>query len=185
MDDEPMDELELILKIITFQIEQKNKLDIEELDEILKVLSNRTRRRMLAELATGEGFVNDLVERLNDHPQSIIRHLEVLKRNNLIVGKERRGVGKGRPRLYYALFPEVADFISHPKSSPPDSSHICSSFPRLNALKKRLDGKVSHTEQRKIISEVENIKTEHEMALEVCNEILSQVKKKVKKIPIG
>ena len=184
MNDESINELELILRIITFQIEHKNKLGIEELDEILRVLSNRTRRRMLAELASGEGFVNDLVERLNDHPQSIIRHLEVLKKNNLIVGEERRGTGKGRPRLYYTLFPEVAEFISNQRRSAADSSYICSSFPRLNALKKRLDGRISHTEQRKIISEVENIKKEHEVALKVCNEVLDQVKKRVKKIPI-
>lgn len=159
---------------------------MEEIDEILHLLANRTRRRMLAELAKGEGFVNELVKNLNDHPQSIIRHLEVLKKHNLIVGKERPGSGRGRPRLYYTLFPEVAELIGRTGEDLPKSEKFfsCSSFPRLNAIKMRLDNRISHSEQRKIISEVESIKKEHEMALQVCNEILANVEKRVKKIPV-
>ncbi len=159
---------------------------MEEIDDILHLLANPTRRRMLAELAMGEGFVNELVKRLDDHPQSIIRHLEVLKKHNLVIGKERPGSGRGRPRLYYTLFPEVAELIRRKgkDTSKLGDFHICSSFPRLNTIKKRLNDRISHSEQRKIISEVESIKKEHKIALQVCNEILEGVKKKVKKIEV-
>lgn len=186
MDNDPLNELKLILRILSYQIESKQYLDIDELDEILHLLSNRTRRRMLAELASGEGFVNELVKKLNDHPQSIIRHLEVLKKHNLVIGRERHGPGRGRPRLYYSLFPDVADIISGESK---DSSKLaiksdCSSFPRLNTIRNQIKGRISHSEQKRIFSEVEAIKNEHQMALEVCNEILKTVKKKVTKIPI-
>jgi predicted transcriptional regulator len=186
MDNDPLSELKLILRIISYQIESKQYLDIDELDEILHLLSNRTRRRMLAELASGEGFVNELVKKLNDHPQSIIRHLEVLKKHKLIIGQERQGPGRGRPRLYYSLFPDVADIISggDKSSSKLAARSNCSSFPRLNTIRNQLRGRISHSEQKRIISEVESIKHEHETALKVCNEILNTVKKKVTKIPI-
>jgi predicted transcriptional regulator len=183
---DPLSEIELILKILSYQIENKNILAKNEIDDILHLLANRTRRRMLVELAAGEGFVNELVKRLDDHPQSIIRHLEVLKRHNLVIGKERPRSGRGRPRLYYTLFPEVAELIrrSGKEASKLGDPLTCDCFPRLNAIKRRLEEKVSHSEQRKIVSEVESIKKEHQMALQVCNEILEQVKNIVKKIEV-
>ncbi len=113
----------------------------------------------------------------------------MLKKQNLVIGKERPVIGRrGRPRLYYTLFPEVAKLIrttepTGTQISQQDSSK-CSSFPRLNTIKKRLNNRISHSEQKKIISEVESIKEEHEMALRVCNEILEEVKGKVTKIPV-
>ncbi len=186
MSNNPNDEIELILKILSYQIESNKSLNYQGIDKILHLLSNRTRRRMLVELAHKEGFVNDLVKRLNDHPQSIIRHLDVLKKQNLVVGKERPGEGPGRPRLYYTLFPGVAKFIQKSETNEirGNQSHICSSFPRLNTIKQLLDKRISHSEQRKIVSEVETIKTEHEIALEVCNEILATMKKRVTKIKV-
>ena len=183
MSRDPLNEIELILKILSYQIENKSAFAMDEIDDILHLLANRTRRRMLAELALGEGFVNELVKRLDDHPQSIIRHLEVLKKHNLVVGKHRPGSGRGRPRLYYTLFPDVAELIRKP-SRDISELHVCSSFPRLNTIKKHLDKNISHSEQRKIISEVEGIKKEHEMALQVCNEILEKIKGRVKKIEV-
>ena len=97
MNNNPNEEIELILKILSYQIESNKSINFQEIDKILHLLSNRTRRRMLVELAQEEGFVNDLVKRLNDHPQSIIRHLDVLKKQNLVIGKERQGEGPGRP----------------------------------------------------------------------------------------
>ena len=186
MSNNPIDEIELILKILSYQIENNKSLKHKEIDNILHLLSNRTRRRMLAELAEEEGFVNDLVERLNDHPQSIIRHLDVLKKQNLVVGKERPRDGPGRPRLYYTLFPGVAKFIQKSDQGMKDlmQPHVCSSFPRLNSIKQQLNRRISHSDQRKIISEVEAIKKEHELALGVCNEILESMNKKVTKIKI-
>jgi predicted transcriptional regulator len=186
MRNNPIDDIELILKILSYQIESSKPLKHKEVDNILHLLSNRTRRRMLVELAEEEGFVNDLVERLNDHPQSIIRHLDVLKKQNLVVGKERAGSGPGRPRLYYTLFPGVAKFIQKTDEGMKNlmQPHVCSSFPRLNTIKKQLTRRISHSDQRKIVSEVESIKKEHEMALGVCNEILNTMNKRVTKIKI-
>ncbi len=186
MSNNPIDEIELILKILSYQIESNKSLNNKEIDDILHLLSNRTRRRMLVELSEEEGFVNDLVERLNDHPQSIIRHLDVLKKQNLVVGKERPREGPGRPRLYYTLFPDVAKFIQKTDKGIKNlmQPHVCSSFPRLNTIKQQLNKRISHSDQRKIVSEVEVIKREHEMALGVCNEILESMNKRVKKIRI-
>ncbi len=188
MSENPIDEIELILKILSYQIESNKSVSLEEIDNILHLLSNRTRRRMLVELSEGESFVNDLIERLGDHPQSIIRHLNVLKKQNLVVSKERPREGPGRPRLYYTLFPGVAKFIRKSDDTMNDDLHLraCSSFPRLNTIKQQLkvNRRISHSEQRKIVSEVEIIKNEHEIALKVCTEILDAMKKKVTKIKI-
>ncbi len=186
MSNNPIDEIELILKILSYQIESNKSLNNKEIDDILHLLSNRTGRRMLVELSEEEGFVNDLVERLNDHPQSIIRHLDVLKKQNLVVGKERPGSGPGRPRLYYTLFPGVAKFIQKTDKGMKNlmQPHVCSSFPRLNTIKQQLNRRISHSDQRKIVSEVEMIKKEHEMALGVCNEILNSMNKRITKIKI-
>ncbi len=183
---DPLSEIELILKIFSYQIENKNVLAIKEIDDILHLLANRTRRRMLVELAAGEGFVNELVKRLDDHPQSIIRHLEVLKRHKLVIGKERPRSGRGRPRLYYTLFPAVAELIKRTgiNSSKVGDPHTCDCFPRLNAIKRRLEDRISHSEQRKIVYEIKSIKEEHGMALQVCNEILEKMKDIVKKIEV-
>jgi bifunctional DNase/RNase len=62
--------------------------------------------------------------------------------------------------------------------------HVCSSFPRLNTIKQQLNRRISHSDQRKIVSEVETIKKEHEMALGVCNEILNSMNKRITKIKI-
>ncbi len=186
MSNNPNDEIELILKILSYQIESNKSLNYQEIDKILHLLSNRTRRRMLVELAQEEGFVNDLVKRLNDHPQSVIRHLDVLKKQNLVIGKERPGEGPGRPRLYYTLFPGVAKFIQKPETKliRDRQSQICSSFPRLNTIKQLLNKRISHSDQKQIVSEVEAIKKEHEMALKVCNDILATMKKRVTKIKV-
>ncbi|MFX0209462.1 MAG: hypothetical protein ACFFDT_25990, partial [Candidatus Hodarchaeota archaeon] len=113
-------------------------------------------------------------------------HLEVLKKHNLVIGKQRPGSGRGRPRLYYTLFPEVAELIQKTGKNMSElrESDICSCFPRLNTIKRRINSSISHSEQRKIISEVKNMKKEHEMALQVCNEILEIVENKVKKIEV-
>ncbi|MFW9778764.1 MAG: ArsR/SmtB family transcription factor [Candidatus Heimdallarchaeota archaeon] len=188
MVDDTLSEIELILKILSFKIENRGFLDVEEIDEILHLLANGTRRRMLAELAAGEGFVNELVRRLDDHPQSIIRHLEVLKKHNLIKGEERRDrpSRRGRPRLYYSVAPDVAAFIRRTKGESTSQYRLrCSSFPRLNTLQKLLDEKaLSHSEQKKVLKEVKSIKKEHEIAISVCDEILEKTKKKVTKIEI-
>ena len=188
MTTDPINEIELILKILSYQIESNQSVSLEELDNILHLLSNRTRRRMLVELSEGEGFVNDLIERLGDHPQSIIRHLNVLKKQNLVVGNERPREGPGRPRLYYTLFPGVAKFIQKTGDRLNEDFQLkaCSSFPRLNSIKQllKLNRRISHSEQRKIVSEVEAIKYEHEMALKVCNDILDAMKKRVTKIKV-
>ena len=54
----------------------------------------------------------------------------------------------------------------------------------VNTIKQQLNKRISHTEQREIVSEVESIKKEHEIALKVCNEILATMKKKVTKIEV-
>jgi bifunctional DNase/RNase len=54
----------------------------------------------------------------------------------------------------------------------------------LNSIKHQLDNRITHSEQRKIVSEVKTMKNEHEMALKVCNEILDTLKKRVTKIKV-
>jgi predicted transcriptional regulator len=188
MVDDTLSEIELILKVLSFKIENRGFLAVHEIDEILHLLANRTRRRMLTELATGEGFVNELVKRLDDHPQSIIRHLEVLKKHNLVKGEERRESPsrRGRPRLYYRVAPDVAAFIQRTKGgSSSQHQSRCSSFPRLNSIQKLLDEKaLSHSEQKKVVNEVKTFKKEHEIAVSVCDEILEKAEKRVTKIKI-
>jgi len=57
MTHDTLSELELILRVLTYQIETNNFSELDEIDNILHLLSNRTRRRMLFELASGEGNI--------------------------------------------------------------------------------------------------------------------------------
>lgn len=183
MVDDALSEIELILKVLSFKIENGGFLTVHEIDEVLHLLANRTRRRMLAELASGEGFVNELVRRLDDHPQSVIRHLEVLKKHNLVKGEERRGTPsrRGRPRLYYTLIPGI--FQQPIGKTAKLRRSVC--FPRLNTIQKLFDKKfLSHSEQKRIVKEVKSIKKEHEIAISVCDEILEKAEKKITKIEI-
>lgn len=182
MSKHPLEEIELILKIISHSLSSTNLIRPEDIDNILKILSNKKRRQMLFELAQGDEYVNELVEKLDYHPQSIIRHLTVLKDNNLISGKQRVISGPGRPRLYYTLDPDLAKVLHNTKKT--NKSETCNVFPRLQFFLNRLNEPITHSELDEIIRLIEGIKTEHTQAINVCDEILKKIKTRIFEIEI-
>jgi DNA-binding transcriptional ArsR family regulator len=56
----------------------------DQLDLVFSALADRTRRAILARLATGEATVNELAEPFSISLQAVSKHLKVLERAGLI-----------------------------------------------------------------------------------------------------
>jgi DNA-binding transcriptional ArsR family regulator len=75
----------------------------QRLDATFFALADRTRRAILARLATGEATVNELAEPFDLSQPAISKHLKVLERAGLI------SVGRDGPRRPRRLEPEPLD----------------------------------------------------------------------------
>jgi DNA-binding transcriptional ArsR family regulator len=78
----------------------------QRLDATFFALADRTRRAILARLATGEATVNELAEPFDLSQPAISKHLKVLERAGLI------SVGRDGPRRPRRLEPEPLDAAS-------------------------------------------------------------------------
>ncbi len=94
--------------------EQKSPESVlEQIDKTLQALSNQTRRDILLALKDQKMYVNELIFKLQEHPQSITRHLRLLKDLEFIKclstnekSEQKKGT-KGRPRLYYTVHDDL------------------------------------------------------------------------------
>ena len=108
-----LDSLNLLLRLISTQVNQlvftDHPVEPEEvIDEILRILRHKTRRRMIDALSRQELFVNRIIEELNEHPQAVVRHLKLLEDEKIVISKkEKSEKRRGRPRTYYTLCDEV------------------------------------------------------------------------------
>ena len=74
--------------------------------ELLDLLGNRTRRKILLLLAERPRFVSEIAEILNVRRKAIIEHLNLMESYGIIRSTLKR-VEKGRPRKYYEINREV------------------------------------------------------------------------------
>jgi ArsR family transcriptional regulator len=85
------------------------ELDIEK---ILDILGNKTRRKILAALSEEAGYVFQLSEDINIRHQAIRKHLDQLKELKIIKSYEGASTVGGPPRKYFKIsksFSIVAD----------------------------------------------------------------------------
>lgn len=75
-------------------------------DELLDILGNSTRRKILFLLAERPRFVTELSEQLNIGRKAIIEHLNRLEDAGLVV-PTNKSLSKGRPRKYYEITDEL------------------------------------------------------------------------------
>jgi ArsR family transcriptional regulator len=76
------------------------ELDIEE---ILDILGNKTRRKILAALSEEAGYVFQLSEDINIRHQAIRKHLDQLKKLKIIRSYEGASTVGGPPRKYFKI----------------------------------------------------------------------------------
>jgi ArsR family transcriptional regulator len=72
-----------------------------DLDTILAVIGNPTRRRILRKLVKEEHYPLQLSRELSVSQQSIMKHLEVLEQNELVTSVYEKSDSGGPPRRYY------------------------------------------------------------------------------------
>ncbi len=72
-----------------------------ELDQILSVLENPIRRRILMKLSRDTNYPLQLSRELNISQQAIMKHLKVLEENSFVTSYEERSDRGGPPRKVY------------------------------------------------------------------------------------
>ncbi len=70
--------------------------------DLLEILGNLTRRRILALIAERPRYVSELSFELGVGKKAILKHLEILEKSGL-VEKHKISVPRGRPRIYYSI----------------------------------------------------------------------------------
>ncbi|RLI24226.1 MAG: transcriptional regulator, partial [Candidatus Hecatellales archaeon] len=74
-----------------------------EVEELLYVLGNPTRRRILKLLSQEPKYLIQLSKELDVSQQAILKHITVLERFGLISSYEEKGELPAPPRKYYTL----------------------------------------------------------------------------------
>ncbi|MFX1536460.1 MAG: ArsR/SmtB family transcription factor, partial [Promethearchaeota archaeon] len=157
--------------------------------DLLKILSNATRRKILTRLAVEEAYVNQLIEELNQHPQAVIRHLESLQELKLVRKRQIHQDGKGRPRVYYRIIAQLASNKELPhykenKESVSEDTSPSLLFPRLNYLKQQLRFTDSPKQLKQLIAEIDSSVQAHKEAIREYQLLKDEALSKTKKIKI-
>ncbi|MFX1520244.1 MAG: ArsR family transcriptional regulator [Promethearchaeota archaeon] len=76
------------------------ELDVEK---ILDILGNKTRRKLLEKLSEEAGYVFQLSEDINSSRHAISKHLDLLKKMKIITSFERASDLGGPPRRYFKI----------------------------------------------------------------------------------
>ena len=102
-------------------------------DRIFRAVADPTRRSILERLRLGELTVSDLCEPFRMKQPSLSKHLAVLRRSRLIVGRR-----SGRHR-YYRLDPEPLEQIAAWAAKFRDVRDPCGHVWRLTQINQRKD----------------------------------------------
>ncbi|MFX0116898.1 MAG: ArsR/SmtB family transcription factor [Candidatus Hodarchaeota archaeon] len=193
--EDPFENILSILRILSAQMPRFRSHSTEDidqaLDEILRILSHGTRRRMLDELAKEEQWMNSIVEKLNEHPQAIARHLRALEKVRLVEafpkiesGGER---GRGRPRIYYKLNENVQRLMI----CSIERDELVQNFPELGLLRCQLEATTSPKDleaiARRAFALSEIFQKAGKRSLELATEAEERIKKRksaIYKVPV-
>ncbi|MFX1251025.1 MAG: ArsR/SmtB family transcription factor [Promethearchaeota archaeon] len=191
--EDPFEELDLLLRIISFQIRKLSQNEVQDpnisLDNLLWIFSNPTRRKILTRLAVEEAYVNQLIEELNQHPQTVVRQLAELRKEDLVRERQIHQDGKGRPRVYYRIITQLASNKELPhhkedKASVPQKTSPSLLFPRLNYLKQQLRFTDSPKHLKQLIAEINSSIHAHQEAIKEYTLLKDEAMSKTKKIKI-
>ncbi|HID18219.1 TPA: ArsR family transcriptional regulator [Candidatus Bathyarchaeota archaeon] len=144
----------------------------EDLGDLLYVLGNPTRRRILKLLSKEPKYLIQLSRELEISQQAILKHILVLERFGLISSYEERGELPAPPRKYYTLSrgfsitvdltPRLADFevweVPAQPEVPSQLKHLRREMEKLEACKSL------------------------EEASEVCRQVLSRIDEEIRSI---
>ena len=182
---EPFEHVVAIIRILSAQMRRFELEPVfddvdQALDQILKILSSGTRRKMLGELAKEEQWINSIVKKFDEHPQAIARHLRALERVKLVetFPKGRSAKGKGRPRTYYKLDETVQRLLV---CSIGVNDEVAQSFPELGFLRCQLESTTSQEELKEIMSRALTLSEIFEKGAERSRRLAIEAKKKMGK----
>lgn len=181
--DDSFEHIISVIRILSAQMRRfgsSTTTDIDQgLDEILKILSHGTRRRMLDELAKEEQWMNSIVEKFNEHPQAIARHLRALERVRLVEAfpKSESGRGRGRPRTYYKLNENVQKIMICTIRQ----DEITQNFPEIGFLRCQLESTTSPQEVELIAKRAITLSEDFRKAAKRSLELATEAKEKIRK----
>ncbi|MFQ5821077.1 MAG: ArsR/SmtB family transcription factor [Candidatus Heimdallarchaeota archaeon] len=72
------------------------------IEELMDLLGNKTRRRILESLSKEPLYITQMIDMLNVQAQAIMRHLKKLEQRGFVHSYEQASLG-GPPRKYYAI----------------------------------------------------------------------------------
>jgi len=165
------------------------ELDIEK---ILDILGNKTRRKLLAALSEEAGYVFQLSEDIKIRHQAIRKHLDLLKELKIIKSFEGASTVGGPPRKYFKItrsFSIMADItpdsfetkIVSNKGQIPEQNEFLKITEEINNIVSSVDPaheKISDlsNELEKINFEIEELEKKRQYLVELRQQILKYIK---------
>ena len=86
-------------------------MSAEEIDAILRAIENHTRREILRMLVEGEQYALRMARELRTSQQAVMKHLDVLERQNIIERAGEEKSNKGAPRKLYKISKTFSLFV--------------------------------------------------------------------------
>jgi ArsR family transcriptional regulator len=165
------------------------ELDIEK---ILDILGNKTRRKILAALSEEAGYVFQLSEDINIRHQAIRKHLDQLKELKIIKSFEGASTVGGPPRKYFKItrsFSIMADItpdsfetkiLSFERQSPEQGEYakLTEKIATIFNTVYSLDEKISDLNMalEDLNSEIEELESKRQHLIELRQQILKYIK---------
>jgi ArsR family transcriptional regulator len=153
------------------------ELDVEK---ILDILGNKTRRKLLEKLSEEAGYVFQLSEDINIRHQAIRKHLKKLKELKLIKCYEGASTVGGPPRKYFKItksFSIMADItpdsfetkiLSFERQSPEQDEYV--------ELTEKIETIVTTMALENLNSEIEELERKRQYLVELRQQILKYIK---------
>lgn len=136
-----------------------------QLEDILNMLGNETRREILQLLSERPCYVSQLSQELKVGQKAVIEHLERMSRAGILESRVMK-IEKGRPRKYYGISQEVIlevkigqSFFDIADISPALDQEILESLPKLKQITEKLE-RISQLEGAERIRELERVHDE-------------------------
>ena len=165
------------------------ELDIEK---ILDILGNKTRRKLLAALSEEAGYVFQLSEDIKIRHQAIREHLDLLKELKIIKSFEGASTVGGPPRKYFKItrsFSIMADItpdsfetkIVSSKGQIPEQNEFLEIAEEVNNIVKSVDPvheKIDdlNTALENLNTEIEELEKKRQYLVELRQQILKYIK---------
>ncbi len=149
-----------------------------DIEKLLNMLGNETRREILQMLSERPYYVSELSQELSIGQKAIIEHLSLMRGAGMIESKFKK-VKKGRPRKYFLISKDVmlevsigTDTFNARTSTISIDEGVLNSLPKLKKITDRLE-ELTDLESRENVRELRKVYRE----LEEEKENITQAKK--------